>query len=174
MSISIRSKALIVLSIAGVTAAAHAQPVQLRRFGGSEELAGITLRPPQPAGAKIVGPAFDEHGFEWRVLKDALNVRNIFVEKLFLEIDRVRGNDDPLFLLHPRQHGRHEIRITFTDTRPGLDCQMPASQQRVRNGFGHPLLRFAKLKMFVRGKQPGRREEIADGFRQRGRVFFSF
>jgi len=30
MSISIRSKALIVLSIAGVTAAAHAQPVQLR------------------------------------------------------------------------------------------------------------------------------------------------
>ena len=53
----------------------------------------LLLRDPQPAEAEVVGAALDQHRLEV-VGHDRLQERNVLVDELLLQADRVRRDDD--------------------------------------------------------------------------------
>jgi hypothetical protein len=69
---------------------------------------------------------------------DALQERNVLADELLLQADRVRGNDDPAFLVRQRRlNGRDEIGEALADAGAGLDHQVPPLGDRQGDGVGH-------------------------------------
>jgi hypothetical protein len=96
-------------------------------------------RPFEPARAKIILPAFHERRLELEG-QHLLENRDVFVEKLFLQIDRVGGNDRLLFLLDRVEDRRRQIRDRLPYPRSRLHHQMAFLLERPRHGHGHLLL----------------------------------
>ena len=71
--------------------------VQLILLRSCEKLVCLFQRPIEPARAKIILPAFDERRFELD-RENLFQDGDVFVEKLLLKIDGVRGDDRFLVL----------------------------------------------------------------------------
>ena len=66
---------------------------------------------------------FHQHGGEL-VGIDRLEQRDVLVDELFLERDRVRGDDDAFLVLHRVVDRRQQIGERFADAGAGFDEQM--------------------------------------------------
>src|SRR5262245_52192555 len=87
--------------------------------------------------AQIVAPALDEQR-QKRLCDDALQKRNVLADELFLQADRVRGNDDAAILVGQRcLDRRNEIGETFADAGARFDHEMPALGNSRRHRVGH-------------------------------------
>ena len=62
------------------------------------------------------------------------------MQQLFLEIDRMRGNNRLFLLLEGIKNGRRQVGNRFAHTGPSLDHEMPFFFERPRHRHGHGLL----------------------------------
>jgi hypothetical protein len=65
-------------------------------------------RPLEPPGAKIILPAFHQRRLKLDG-QDLLENRDVLVEELLLQIDRVGGNDRLLFLPYRVEDRRRQV-----------------------------------------------------------------
>jgi hypothetical protein len=125
---------------------------QFRCFRSGKQFAGLLQGSLEAPRAKVILPAFHQRRFELD-RKDLLENGNVLVEKLFLQIDRVRGNDRLLLFLDRIEDGRREVSDRFAHPRPGLDDQMAFLLERARDGHRHLLLLGPILEVFRAGEQ---------------------
>ena len=115
-------------------------------FGAGEEFGGLLPGAGQAARAEVVLPAFEQGGLEFFV-QQLLQDRDVLVDELLLQIDRVRGHDRFLLLLQRVDDGGTQVGERFADARAGLDDQVAAVVQGARDGGGHLRLLGAVLEV---------------------------
>ena len=122
-----------------------------------EELAAVAHRALQPQRAEIILAALEQHRLEFG-RQQLLHERDVLVEKLLLQIDRV-GRDERLAVLRQRvENRRHEIGEALAHARARLDDEMRAVLAGLRHGGGHRLLLRAVLELARLRQQPARAE----------------
>ena len=70
------------------------------------------------------------------------------MNKLFLKIDRVGGDDRLFVLLEGEENCRHQISERFADAGARFDHQMSIFLQRPRHRYRHLLLLRTELEVF--------------------------
>ena len=162
-----------VLATAGATAAsagtAEQNEAKLARMLEEriDALAGIVEPPP----AKIVAaPLHQDRGELVRI--DRLEQRDVLVDQLLLEIDRVRRDDHALLLLHREVDRREEIGERLADAGARFHQQVLPLRQRARNGISHLELLRAELVPFAHAACDGAvgSEDVFQQCRQRRRL----
>ena len=101
--------------------------------------------------ANVIAAAFGEDGRKFK-RDDAVEKRDVFFNQLFLQTDRMRGNDNPPlatvfgFLIFLKREDRwNEIAKTFPDAGAGFDDQVLFLVDCSRNGVRHFELLFSLL-----------------------------
>ena len=92
--------------------------------------------------------------------------RDVFENKLLLQIDRVRGDDRFLVLRLRPHHRRDEIREGFPHARSRLDHEMLPLRQRLRDRDRHLLLLRPILEALRLRQQPVRGKNLPDSLRK--------
>ena len=131
--------------------------LQLGLLRRSEQPIRLPERLVQTPRTKIIGPAL-QHRVPKIHRQHMLQHRQILAHQLFLQIDRVRGNDRLLLARHRVQDGRDQIPQALADARARLHHQMLPALQRLRHGHRHLLLLGTVLKILRRTQQPFSRE----------------
>ncbi len=90
----------------------------------------------KPPEADVVRPPFHQDGREL-VRHDRPEERDVFLQELFLEADRVGRDDDLLAGLGRREDRRDEVGEALAHACPGLDHQVRLVLDRPRHGAGH-------------------------------------
>ena len=93
----------------------------------------------ESARTKIILPAFHQRGLEFD-RENFFHDRNVFVQELLLQVDRVRRDDRLFLFLEGEKHRRHEVGERFADTGAGFDDEMALLFERLRDRRGHRLL----------------------------------
>ena len=75
--------------------------------------------------------------------------RQVVVDQLLLQVDRVRGDDRPALRAIRPQHERHQVRERLADAGTGLDHEPASPVQRLRHGSRHLHLLVAVLVAVV-------------------------
>jgi hypothetical protein len=91
---------------------------------------------PEPAQADVVAAALDEHRGEL-VGNDRVEERQVLLEQLLLQRDRVGADDHPLASLDDAPDRRQQIGEALADAGAGLDEQMLAALHRGLDRRGH-------------------------------------
>ena len=125
----------------------------------------------QPAEADVVRASLGEHGGELD-RHDRVQERDVLVDQLFLQADRVRADDDAALVVFfaraaflpglpvgGREDGGNEIRKALADSRAGFHDEMPALSDRPADGLGHLQLLGAR---FVPGQSRGNEPALAE------------
>ncbi len=103
--------------------------------------------------AAVILPPLQQRRLELH-RQQRLQRRDVLIDELLLEIDRVRGNHR----LPPRAHGVqdrwNQVGERFPDARSRLHHEMPAALERPRHGARHFLLLLAPLEARPLRKQP--------------------
>ena len=115
------------------------QAREIGLLGRAEEFVGLLDGALQPARAKIILPAFHERGLELD-RQDFFDDRNVLVQELLLQVDRVGRDDRFLLLLVREQHRRHEIGERLADAGAGFDHEVALLLERLRDRGRHRLL----------------------------------
>src|SRR5262245_54358356 len=94
----------------------------------SEEQACLLLRDAQAAQTEVVGATLAKDSSEVAG-EDGLEKGDVLLQQLFLKADRLRGDDDLVFLapLDSGKDGGDEVGERLPDTRAGFDHQMMRS-----------------------------------------------
>jgi len=100
----------------------------------------------EAAGAEII-PAALEHGVGELGRKNLLEDRQILLDELFLEIDRVRGDDRFFAIRDGVENARDEVAETLADAGAGFDEQMLLILQCARDSDAHLLLLRAEFEI---------------------------
>ena len=108
-------------------------------LGGGEEFCRLLQGAFEAAGAKVILPAFHERGLELD-RQDLFQDRDVFIEQLLLQRDRLRGDDGFFLLLKRVKDGGHEIGDRFPDAGARLDHEMLLLVERLGDGARHLLL----------------------------------
>src|SRR5689334_20767175 len=98
----------------------------------------------QTALAKVVAAALAEHGSEF-VRIDGLDQRDVFLDELFLERDRVSRDDDALLVPHRKIDRWNQVRERFPHAGARFYEQMMAFVERLLDGRRHFQLLRAEL-----------------------------
>ncbi len=113
-------------------------------------------RPPprllQPPLAQVVVPPLDQHGRELAGV-DRRQQRDVLLDQLLLQRDRVRADDDPLLVPHGVVDRRQQVGEALAHAGAGLDQQVVPGRERRPHGLGHLQLLRAVL---VPGAEPPR------------------
>ena len=87
--------------------------------------------------AEVIAAPLHQRDLE-RFREHRLQKGNVLLNQLFLQVDRVGGNDDAIvFFAEDRLDGRHEVGERLADAGAGLDQQMPFAVDGVGDGVGH-------------------------------------
>ena len=119
----------------------------------------------EPARAKIILPAFHERGLELD-RENFFHDRDVLVQELLLQIDRVRRNDRLLLFLEREKNRGHEIGERFADAGAGFDDEMALLLQRLRDRRGHLLLLRAIFEILRLREQAVRSQKSPGPARQ--------
>ena len=130
---------------------------EFRLFRGGEKLVRLLKRALQPARANVILPAFHQRRLELD-RQDFLQDRDVLLDQLFLQIDRVRRDDRFLLLLDREKRRGHEVSERFADAGAGFDHEMPLLLERARDRGRHLLLLRAKFEIARLREQPVLRE----------------
>ena len=121
----------------------------------------------EAARTEIILPAFHQRRLKLN-RQNLLHDRNVLVQKLLLQVDRVGRNDRLLLLLVREQHRRHEVGERFADPGAGLDDEMMLFLERSRDRRRHrlllgPILEVARLReqTVLRENRPHPLDKIA-------------
>ena len=93
----------------------------------------------EPARTKIILPPFHQRGLELD-RENFFHDRNVLVQELLLQVDRVRRDDRLLLFLEGEKRRGHEIGERLAYTGAGFDDEMALLFQRLRDRRGHLLL----------------------------------
>ncbi len=88
----------------------------------------------------------------------------VFLGELFLQIDRVRGDDGFLLVRRRIQDRRQQVRQALAHPRAGLDGQVFALFQRAGDRHGHLLLLGPELEILRARQEALGREDLFDLF----------
>ena len=113
--------------------------------------------------AKVILPSFHERRLELD-RQDFPQDRDVLVEQLFLEIDRVRRDHGFFLLLDREENRRRQIRDRFADAGPGFDHEVPLLLQSAGHGYRHLLLLGPVLEVLCLRQQSGFGKEGPDLF----------
>ncbi len=130
-------------------------------LGRSKEVARVVHRPLQPPPAEVVLPPLPEHRLELHGEQLAED-RDVLVDELLLEIDRVGGEHRLFPLLLSEKDRRDEVGERFADARSRLHDEVPLLRQRARHRHRHLLLLAAVFEIARLREQPVRRENLPD------------
>ena len=100
---------------------------------GRDAAAAEVVAPPLERGHAQLGGGL---GAE-RVREQQLQRGHVLVKHLLLQVDRVGADDDTAALAQGVERGGDEVGERFAGAGPGLDDQMVAGGQRLRDGAGH-------------------------------------
>ncbi len=117
-----------------------------------EEFAAVAHGALQPQRAEIILAALQQHRLEllWQQI---LHERDVLVEKLLLQVDRM-GRDERLAVLRQRvKNRRHEVGETLAHAGARLDDEMRPVPAGLGHGGGHRLLLGAVLELARLGQQ---------------------
>ena len=117
----------------------------------------------QAPRAKIILTALQQCSLEFH-RQHFFQDRDIFIEKLFLQIDRVRGNDRFFVLLKRKENCRDEISERFSHARARFDHEMSIFLQRLGHGHRHFLLLRPIFEILRFREQAVFRKDRADPF----------
>jgi len=135
------------------------------QFSGSRvvgEEGGLAFDAGQFPEAEVVGAPLHEDRPELDP-GVALEKGDVFLDELFLEVDGVGGDDDPLLVADGPKDRRHQVGEGFAGAGAGLDDRHPVIVEGFGDGKGHPELLVPVLVAGeVRGQDPGRREDPLD------------
>ena len=114
----------------------------------------------EPPQADVVAPPFDQDGGEL-VRHHRPQKGDVLLQKLFLQVDGVRGDDNLRPRLGRRQDGRHQVGKAFAHPGPRLNHQVPPLLHRPTHRSGHfELLRSGLVPGQPPGDRPGRTENL--------------
>ena len=128
------------------------EPGEIALLGRVEKFVRTLHRALQPARTKIILPAFHECGLELD-RQNLFHDRDVLVQQLFLEVDRVGRNDRLLLFLDREKGRRNEVGKRFAYAGPGLYYEVALFLQRLRDGRRHRLLLRPILKVTRPGEQ---------------------
>ena len=134
---------------------------QLRLLGGREKLARLLQRAFEPPRAKIILPALHQRGLELD-RQDLLQDRDVLVEQLLLQIDRLRRDDGFFLLLEGEQDRRDEVGDRFSHAGSGFHHQVLLLLERLGDSHRHLLLLSAILEILRLREQAGLGENRPD------------
>ena len=131
---------------------------------------GPLLGDAKTAQADVVAASLHQHRPEL-VRQHRLQERNVLANELFLQANRVRGDDDPEVLVgRGGEDGRHEIGEALAHARACFDEQMLPLHQRPRHGHGHllllrPIFEIARFREDAAGRKDlfDLRDEVGGG-----------
>ena len=90
----------------------------------------------EPAQRQVVVPPLDQDRAEL-VGDHRPQQRNVLLDELLLQVDRVGGNHHPLLVLDDPLDGGDQVREALAHAGSRLDQQTPAHVQRPLDGLGH-------------------------------------
>ena len=126
------------------------EPGEIGLLGRVEKFVRTLHRALQAARTKIILPAFHERGLELD-RENFFHDRDVLVQQLFLEVDRVRRDDRLLLFLDREKGRRNEVGKRFAHAGAGFDHEMALFFQRLRDSRRHrlllrPILEVARLR----------------------------
>ncbi len=108
-------------------------------FGGVEEFVRALDRALETARTKVILPPFHQRSLELD-RENFFHDRNVLVQELLLQVDRVRRDDRLLLFLEGEKRRGHEIGERLAHAGAGFDDEMALLFQRLRDRRGHLLL----------------------------------
>ncbi len=132
----------------------------IERAGLGEEGIAALVGDLEPAFADVVASPLDQQRREF-FGHDALQERNVLADELFLQADRMRGDDDAaLGGGTGGLDGGDEVREALADAGAGLDEEVAFPVDGGGDGLGHVELLGAGFEPgIVPGHQPARAED---------------
>ena len=119
----------------------------------------------QSRGAQVVATALEQLGFE--LADDLLHDRDVLVDELLLQIDRVRADDRLALGFQRVRHGGQQVGQRLADASRGFDHERSLLLQSLRHQLRHALLLRAKLKVLRLRERPALRERLVHALGQR-------
>ena len=108
-------------------------------FGSVEEFVRALDRALETARTKVILPPLHQRGLELD-RENFFHDRNVLVQELLLQVDRVRRDDRLLLFLEGEKRRGHEVGERLAYAGAGFDDEMALLFQRLRDRRGHLLL----------------------------------